>query len=50
MDARLRAAGINVTEEGKARWRKRLREADAKLTPEMRAKWREQVGLPAEPV
>jgi hypothetical protein len=47
-DAVLRAAGINVTEQGKARWRVLLREAAAKHTPEARAKWRAQAGLPTE--
>jgi hypothetical protein len=45
-DAILRAAGINVTEEGKARFRRRLEEADAKWTPERRAELRRQLGLP----
>ena len=47
-DAMLRAVGISVTEQGKARWRVLLREAAAKHTPEARAKWRAQAGLPTE--
>ncbi|HET6950396.1 MAG TPA: hypothetical protein VFI47_08475 [Acidimicrobiales bacterium] len=45
--AMLAAAGITVTEEGKARARAKLAEADARWTPERRAKLRKQLGLPA---
>ncbi len=45
-DAMLRAAGIAVTDDGKARWRRRLRAADARWTPERHAALRRQVGLP----
>jgi hypothetical protein len=45
----LQSIGINVTDEGIARARKRRLEAAARHTPEMRAAWREQLGLPAEP-
>jgi hypothetical protein len=45
--AMLAAAGITVTEEGKARARAKLREARARWTPELDAKLREQLGLPA---
>lgn len=44
--AMLAAAGITVTEEGKARARAKLAEADARWTPELHAKAREQLGLP----
>lgn len=44
--AMLAAAGITVTEEGKARARERLRAARERWTPELDAKLREQLGLP----
>jgi hypothetical protein len=44
--AMLAAAGITVTDEGKARARARLAEADARRTPELREALRTQVGLP----
>jgi hypothetical protein len=47
MQALLDAAGITVTEEGKARARARLAEARAKRTPEQTEKLRRQLGLPA---
>jgi hypothetical protein len=47
--AMLAAAGITVTEEGKARARAKLAEADARRTPELRAAWRAQIGLPPAP-
>jgi hypothetical protein len=43
--AMLRSVGINVTEEGIARFRKRLHETEAKWTPEARASMLEQLGL-----
>jgi hypothetical protein len=45
-EAMLAAAGITVTEEGKARARARLAEGDARRTPERQAALRAQVGLP----
>jgi hypothetical protein len=45
----LQSIGINVTDEGIARARKRRLLAAARHTPEMRAAWRKQLGLPAEP-
>ncbi|BCB76023.1 hypothetical protein GCM10022251_56030 [Phytohabitans flavus] len=44
--AMLAAAGITVTEEGKARARAKLAAADAKRTPERLAALRERLGLP----
>jgi hypothetical protein len=46
VSALLDAAGITVTEEGKARARRRLAEARARWTPERWARLREQIGLP----
>jgi hypothetical protein len=46
MAAMLAAAGITVTEEGKARARAKLAAADAWWTPERWADLRAQVGLP----
>lgn len=46
-EAMLAAAGIVVTEEGKARARAKLAAADARWTAERRAQLREQLGLPA---
>jgi hypothetical protein len=43
----LAAVGITVTEEGKARARRRLAEAAARRTPEIREALRKQLGLPA---
>jgi hypothetical protein len=45
-DAMLRAAGIEVTEEGKARARRRRREFEARWTPEKWAMLRRRLGLP----
>jgi hypothetical protein len=45
----LQSVGINVTDEGMARARKRRLEAAARHTPAMLAAWRRQLGLPAEP-
>ncbi|WP_319459550.1 hypothetical protein [Micromonospora sp. RTP1Z1] len=45
--AMLAAAGIEVTDEGKARARRRLDDARARWTPELDAAAREQLGLPA---
>jgi hypothetical protein len=42
----LAAAGIVVTEEGKARARAKLAEADARWTPELRERARQELGLP----
>jgi len=42
----LAAAGITVTEEGKARARAQLAEAAARRTPQRRAEMRARVGLP----
>lgn len=42
----LAAAGITVTDEGKARARAELAEVDARWTRERRAALREQIGLP----
>ena len=46
MAAMLAAAGIEVTEEGKARARAQLAEAAARRTPERRAAMRARIGLP----
>jgi hypothetical protein len=46
MAAMLAAAGITVTEEGKARARAKLAAARARCTPEMYAAQRERAGLP----
>jgi hypothetical protein len=43
--AMLRSVGINVTEEGIARARRRRIDAQAKWTPEARAALRKQLGL-----
>lgn len=48
MAAMLRAAGITVTEEGKAEARRRRLAAAARRTPEVRAALRRQLGLPPE--
>ncbi|MEU3455637.1 hypothetical protein ABZ671_18850 [Micromonospora sp. NPDC006766] len=45
--AMLAAAGITVTDEGKARARRRLREARARWTPDLDAAARAQLGMPA---
>jgi hypothetical protein len=45
-DEVLRAAGFPITEEGKARFRRRLEEARGRWTPERWAALREQLGLP----
>ena len=45
MRAMLRSVGINVTEEGIARARRRRLDAQAKWTPEARAALRKQIGL-----
>ncbi|MBM0233724.1 hypothetical protein JNW91_18825 [Micromonospora sp. STR1_7] len=45
--AMLAAVGIEVTEEGKARARRRLDDARARWTPALEAEAREQLGLPA---
>jgi hypothetical protein len=42
----LAAAGIEVTDEGKARAKAKLDAGRAKLTPQVRDRAREQVGLP----
>jgi len=47
--AMLAAAGIHVTEEGRARARAKLDAARARHTPELRAAWRAQCGFPPEP-
>jgi hypothetical protein len=47
MTATLAAAGITVTEEGKARARAKLAEAAARRDPERRAALRAQLGRPA---
>jgi hypothetical protein len=44
----LRAAGIAVTDEGKAAARRRRLEAAARWTPGKRAELRKQLGLPAD--
>lgn len=43
--AMLAAAGITVTDEGRARARRRLRDARRRWTPELEAAVREQLGL-----
>ncbi|MFC4018398.1 hypothetical protein ACFOW4_10650 [Micromonospora sp. GCM10011542] len=43
----LAAAGIVVSDEGKARARRRLDEAQARWTPDLDAAARAQLGLPA---
>ena len=48
MRALLRSVGINVTEEGIARARRRRLEVAARWTPERWARLRKQVGLPEE--
>ncbi|MCX5070894.1 hypothetical protein OOJ91_34160 [Micromonospora lupini] len=45
--AMLAAVGIEVTEEGKARARRRLDDARDRWTPALEAEAREQLGLPA---
>lgn len=46
-DELLAAAGITVTEEGKARARERMRTARERMNrPEVRARMREQIGRP----
>ncbi|MDM4720371.1 hypothetical protein QTQ03_12590 [Micromonospora sp. WMMA1363] len=45
--ATLAAAGITVTEEGKARARAKLKAARERWTPELDAQVRKQLGLPA---
>jgi hypothetical protein len=45
--AMLAAAGIVVTDEGRARARRRLDDARARWTPVLEAEAREQLGLPA---
>lgn len=47
-DALLAAAGIEVTPEGKARWRERLAEA-RKTSPDRNAAIRRQLGLEDRP-
>jgi hypothetical protein len=49
MTAMLAAAGITVTEQGKARARARLAEAAARRDPQRRAALRERLGLPPTP-
>jgi hypothetical protein len=44
--AMLAAAGITVTEEGKARARAEMEESEARWTPERWDALREQLGLP----
>ncbi|MGH3681394.1 MAG: hypothetical protein ACRDT2_14265 [Natronosporangium sp.] len=46
VSALLDAAGITVTDEGKARARRRLAEARTRWTPQRWARLREQIGLP----
>ncbi|MPZ24987.1 MAG: hypothetical protein GEV12_00660 [Micromonosporaceae bacterium] len=46
VSALLDAAGITITEDGKARARQRLAEAHARWTPERWTRLREQIGLP----
>jgi predicted ATPase len=46
VSALLAAAGITVTDEGKARARRRLAEARQRWTLERWARLREQLGLP----
>jgi hypothetical protein len=46
MTAMLAAAGITVTEEGKAKARAQLAEVNSGWTPERRAALRTKVGLP----
>jgi predicted ATPase len=46
MTAMLAAAGITVTDEGKARARARLAESKERWTPERRAELRAQLGMP----
>ena len=48
MRALLKSVGINVTEEGIARARRRRLEVAARWTPERWARLRKQVGLPEE--
>jgi hypothetical protein len=47
MTAMLAAAGITVTEEGKARARAKLAEASASCDPEQRAALRARLGRPS---
>lgn len=44
--ALLAAVGIEVTEAGKERARRRLAAASGKRTQQVREQWREQLGLP----
>lgn len=44
----LDAAGIHVTDEGRARARRKLDAARAHATPERVAAWRDQLGLPPQ--
>ncbi|MEV4417249.1 hypothetical protein [Catellatospora sp. NPDC049609] len=44
--ALLAAVGIEVTDAGKARARRRLADADRQRTPRLRQEWRAQLGLP----
>lgn len=46
--ALLASVGIEVTDEGRARWRQRLAEARA-TAPERHARLRAQLGLPDRP-
>jgi hypothetical protein len=44
----LDAAGITVTDAGRARARAKLREMDERMTPERWARLRQRLGLPAD--
>jgi hypothetical protein len=46
--AMLDAAGITVTDAGRARVRAKLREMDQRMTPERWAALRQRLGLPAD--
>jgi hypothetical protein len=46
--AMLTAAGITVTDAGRARAREKLREMDRRMTPERWTALRERLGLPAD--